>query len=133
MDRLRSFLLTSTDPKYQQVNESQRLLVSAVILEYLIPLTDDPFVFGSTIIYFFYELTLINRKELFDLTFRALESHCSQVNLNSLFARVFTSLVEKVVYLQFGSKVGTNLNQSSNDDFTYMNLLELLLQRDVFM
>jgi hypothetical protein len=52
------------------LNETEKIMVGSVLLEYLMPLIDDPFVFESQIVYYFYHLALIGKKELLDIVFK---------------------------------------------------------------
>ena len=87
MDKLKAYLLVYLDyTKHSQMSEAEKLLVGSVILEYLTPLLDDPFIFESQFVYsLFYELALINRRDMFDLVFKTLDAHCTPNQFKSFF------------------------------------------------
>ena len=98
MDRFKNYVMASKDPKHLSLSETEKIMVGSVLLEYLMPLIDDPFVFEAQIVYFFYELALINKKELVDIVFKTFQLHCSQGQFYSIMTRIFTVLVHKIVH-----------------------------------
>ena len=77
LDRLKNYIMAFNDSKHAKVSEDEKLFVGNILLEYLLPLMDEPYVFESQIVYFFYELVLIKRKDLIETVIKTFEFHCS--------------------------------------------------------
>jgi len=77
LDRVKNYILAFSDSKFSKVSEDEKLFVGGILLEYLFPLMEEPFIFESLIVYFFYELILIKRKELIETVLKTFELHCS--------------------------------------------------------
>jgi hypothetical protein len=52
-------------------------MVGSVIWEYLTPLMEDPFIMHEMITYFFFELYLIGKKDIYELALRIIRIHYS--------------------------------------------------------
>jgi hypothetical protein len=47
MDKLKNYMMQFNDAKHTQVSEDEKYLVGTVILDYLAPLLDDPYIFET--------------------------------------------------------------------------------------
>lgn len=52
-------------------------MVGSILYEYLIPLTHDQYIMEDLILYFYFELTMIPKKEYYDIIIKTMEIHFS--------------------------------------------------------
>lgn len=47
LDRVKNYILAFSDSKFSKVSEDEKLFVGGILLEYLFPLMEEPFIFES--------------------------------------------------------------------------------------
>ena len=98
LDRVKNYIIAFSDSKFNKVSEDEKLFVGGILLEYLLPMMEEPFIFESQIVYFFYELILIKKKELIETVLKTFELHCSAEQLCEWQTRMFSILVRRILH-----------------------------------
>jgi hypothetical protein len=73
VERLKNYALAYHDSKFSKLSEDERVFVGSVIVQYLIPLMEEPYVLELQILSFFHDMTLIKRKDLFNCVLKTFE------------------------------------------------------------
>ena len=73
VERLKNYALAYHDSKFSKLSEDERVFVGSVIVQYLIPLMEEPYVLELQILSFLHDMTLIKRKDLFNCVLKTFE------------------------------------------------------------
>lgn len=73
MDKLKNYMMQFNDPKHTQVSEDEKYLVGTVILDYLAPLLDDPYIFETQLYSLLHDLAIIKKDQIAQCLFQAID------------------------------------------------------------
>lgn len=82
MDFFRDFVMGFCDVANANISRDERLSVGCLLVEYLIPLMEDPYYMEIQIIRFLSELVGLQRSDLADVTFTVFDISFSDEYLN---------------------------------------------------
>lgn len=89
--KLRNYVTQFTDPKHSAVSDDEKFLVGTVLLDYLQPMLEDPFIFEA---HFFQLLFDFSKQNKTQALFKAIDLIFYE--LKAIIPRLFTVLVRKL-------------------------------------
>jgi hypothetical protein len=74
VDQFRNFILAFSIPEFRHLSSDERLFVGSIILEYMLPLLADDYVFESLLMEMMKQLLILGKSESLHMAFMAFET-----------------------------------------------------------